>query len=319
MDERIALVLGAGASQAMGYPLGAELCRDIISKATGEYRDLVCSPCSGIELDELEDFVEVFESSQMPSIDVFLARRPSYATIGKLVIAASLLTKEKKELLKICDHRDHWYRYFFQKRIAIHDWEHLDLSCISVVTFNYDRSFEHYLLYAMANAYGRNLKEVNTKINQMEIIHIYGVLGSCNPSEKNYVSYGLDPLPASVKNAALGLRVIPEGRDDDETLLRARAVLSAAEKIAFLGFGFDDINLQRLNSRVTCSSSATGKGDRVFKTKRTVVATCFGMTDAEALKAARATTANGYDVLQLNTDFRFCMCLELLRETLILD
>ena len=64
----------------------------------------------------------------------------NYSEVGKRAIASILLSKESQSLLMNCDHSDHWYFYFFNK-VSSDSWEDFDLSNISIITFNYDRSF----------------------------------------------------------------------------------------------------------------------------------------------------------------------------------
>jgi len=318
MKYRFCLVLGAGASVAMGYPVGNGLRTAILEDANGRYEEFICSDALGIDSRDINEFVDAFRASQMSSIDAFLARRGQFSEIGKRVIAAILLDKENKDLLRSCNHNDHWYLYFFNKVAAAHDWESLSFEDVAVVTFNYDRSFEHYMLNALMNSYGRSFTEAYKKLEQMKIVHVYGVLGSYNKNEKGYFSYGDSLSQDHVSIAASRLKVIPEGRNDDPTLQQARELLLHSGKIAFLGFGFDEINLERLNSKETCKNNFDAAG---IYYRRKVVGTCYGMTGAEALKAAKATASNSYErFIDIENEVFYSMgCEKMLRETLILD
>lgn len=323
MDYKVCLVLGAGASVAMGYPVGAGLRTAILEHSTGKYEEFICSQREGIFPDQIEDFTKVFRASQMLSIDAFLARRQEFAEIGKRAIASILLDKENKDLLHSCEHSehsehsDHWYFYFFNKVAAAHDWDSLSFKDIAIVSFNYDRSFEHYMINALMNTYGRSFMAAQKKLEEMKIIHVYGVLGSCNPMDTNYFSYGNGVSQDNVSTASSRLKVIPEGRNDDEALQQARELLLHSQKIAFLGFGFDEVNLERLDSKQTCKDSI------LFSVInwRKIVATCYGMTDAEVLKAAKLTIDKDFSSIRLgqNENFYPTTCVQMLRETLILD
>jgi hypothetical protein len=313
MAKKIALVLGAGASVAMGYPVGAKLRELIISNLSQPpYLQLICG-AHEFDPSEVASFVREFRNSQMLSIDAFLARRDAFSEIGKRAIAAILLKHENPDLLHSCSHHDNWYQYFFNK-FSVRDWESLTFENISVVTFNYDRTLEHYLAHAMQFAYGKTPYEAFEKLKTLNIIHVYGVLGSCDPEVQPYSNFGTEPNSLHVKHAASKLKVIPEGRQDDETLNAARTVLSEADKIVFLGFGFDSTNLERLDSKITCREQTIGNPI----TMRMVRGTAMGMTNAEIRKATKETA--GINVAVPNgMRYEPIGCLQLLRETLILD
>lgn len=259
----------------------------------------------------LKIFIEQFRYSQMESIDAFLARRPEFAEIGKRVIAAILLDKEDKNLIHAPDDSDGWYRYFFNK-ITSEKWEELDFSRISIVTFNYDRSLEFYLANAMMASYGQSFQACCDKLNELKIIHVYGMLGGTNPLSADYFPYGEKLNKEKIHIAASKLKVIPEGRQDDENLILARKELASADNIGFLGFGFDQINLQRIDSQSTCSVHNRNSNSRyTFK----IIATCFGMTEAEIRKAAKMTRGDG----AAGDFYKDTNCLQALRESLLLD
>lgn len=296
MKYKITLVLGAGASVAMGYPVGSELTKEIITNAEGSYSQLICDEVSHHQ-EELEDFIDQFKKSQINSIDEFLAKRKEFREIGKRTIAAILLDKEDPEKLWNCSHKDHWYKYFFNQLVNGKQWDELDFSRISIVTFNYDRSLEHYLASALTALYGKPTSQSFNKISEMNIIHVYGSIGPCDPKEKNYFTYGDGKYSNHLKIAESQLKVIPEGRDDDPTLTQARNALASSERIAFLGFGFDKTNLERLNSRETCRQHLENEDGYL---ERMIIASTLGMSNPEILVAAR-TTANPnlsiYDVI----------------------
>ncbi len=315
MTYKVCLVLGAGASVAMGYPVGSKLRTAILEYSNGRYEEVICSDDLGIDSRDIDEFVDSFRESQMLSIDAFLARRNKFSEIGKRSIAAILLDSENKDLLHSCDHTDHWYFYFFNKVAAAHDWDSLSFEGVAIVTFNYDRSFEHYMLNALMNAYGRSFADAYRKLAQMKIVHVYGVLGSCNRNDTDYFYYGGGASQRNVSIAASRLKVIPEGRDDDETLTNARLILAKSNNIAFLGFGFDEINLKRLNSIATCNRNIEINGRKI---NRRVVGTCFDMTEKEATDAAFSIIGNDYVGRVYNNVFYNSNCITMLRETLIL-
>lgn len=275
-DRKTTLILGAGASMAYGYPLGSELRTSL----------LALRPHIGVgekvfkqRIDELAEFQRAFSLSQMASIDAFLARRPEFSEIGKLAIAATLLNLEAKNPLSECAHADHWYFYLFNRIAASTSWEELDLSWLKVVTFNYDRSLEHYLISALRHSYGKPLEVVLERFSQLEIIHVYGSLGATKPGTQGYFEYGSALDGGKIFQASRSLRVIPEGRVEDETLIRARQAIFGADALAILGFGYDPVNLERLAAHETCGAAVGAASNR---RNRHVAYTCMHMTVEEA-------------------------------------
>lgn len=319
--KKITLVLGAGASHAMGYPVGSGLRSKLLNLGIIDRQPFAIQTGLSYEDSLLHLFIDSFRRSQMASIDAFLARRPEFSEIGKRSIAALLLETEDEKKLINTENRDHWYRYFFNK-FAAESWEHLSFSNVSIVTFNYDRSLEKFLHVSIKESYGKNDAEAADKLKTLKIVHVYGSLGSPVPGDENYLPYGGSVTEQKVKIAANSLRVIPEGRDDDDSLNTARTMLSEADYIAFMGFGFDETNVDRLHAQETCKRKQILNHPSLIIKNRRIVATCMGFTSAESMKAFRLI---GQEVESYHApfsdppDFYSSNCLDLLRETLILD
>lgn len=314
MHPSVVLVLGAGASLSMGYPVGSALRTALMPSSIDRYVQPIVDSRNGIHRHDVETFATTFRDSQMLSIDAFLARRPDMVDIGKRSIAAVLLTQEQAELLHSCNHEDKWYQYFFN-HIATEDWNSLDFNNFAVITFNYDRSLEHYLVNALSASYNRPRELCEQKLASLRIIHVYGLLGPTSPTETGYFPYGNSVTPENIQVAAERLRVIPEGRDEDETLTVARNLLSNADHLAFLGFGFDETNLRRLKSRETCAEFAVRHDGRH---QRRIVATCVDMTVGEVHRALRETRGTVPMGNPHDTGFMSYNCLGTLRATQIL-
>lgn len=323
INRETVLVLGAGASVAAGYPIGVELRENLLT--LGDPKNQTSSIEAGLfsVKNELFEFLQAFKMSQMMSIDAFLTRRPEFTNIGKRAIAAVLLRCENEERLFGGNHKDRWYSYLLNT-IASETWETLDFSKLRIITFNYDRSLEHFLFEALKNAYGRSTGDVVEKLASLSIIHIYGTLGPTLPNMQGYVGYGQGMNATAISAAAEMIRVIPEGRTNDSVLSMARDQLKNAKRIAFLGFGFDLTNLQRLDSEETCKSKVfSSNGAPVW---RMIIATCLGLTQAERARAIELTSGlegdslvipSGSGGLRIET-FMDADCLTVLRCTLIL-
>lgn len=325
IKKKTVLVVGAGGSAPYGYPVGSVLRKRIFSLSEyGRFSfvreaGLIQASSYPYARDEpLIAFINAFQGSQTESIDTFLAHRPEFADIGKRVIAALLLESEIREnLIEREPAEDHWYQYLL-RHIAEEYWADINLGNLTVVTFNYDRSLEHYLLRVFMDRYGKSRKETIDKLRQLRIIHAYGSLGAPFPETATGIDeFGAGVTSERVDHAAQFIRVIPEGRNEDPTLIEARNFLCEADRVAFLGFGFDRTNLIRLNSTITCALYVIRSGSKV---QRSISATCYGMTIAETESAFRSTAGSyaGFRA-DISTNFIREKCLQMLRETLILD
>jgi len=123
---------------------------------------------------------------------------------------------------------------------------------LSIITFNYDRSLEHYLFNSLLNWHGRSVDECIEKLAKVPIIYVYGQLGAIPYPQRGcraYLPHGedekkvLDALLNAVLEAAHGITLLHERASD---LTEARKLLTAAERVCFLGFSYQASNLARL-------------------------------------------------------------------------
>lgn len=316
-ELQITLILGAGSSVGFGLPLGDELRRRILNienRQEGTASGLI-NPSLARDKEELLRFLLEFRHSGEFSIDSFLARRGDcYAEIGKKAIAAILLASENANLLFAEENTDPWQRYFLARIASQNKWEEVDFTNIKIISFNYDRSLEHFLLVSLQAKFGKSRDEVRDKLKELEIIHVYGTLGAPYPGDVGYIKYGVNLTPEIVESAARSLIVIPEGRDSDPSLIAARKLLSKSDVIIFLGFSFDSINIERINMTKTCHQ-LIGKP---IMHRREIFASCFGMTPAQKLKLAKMLTQPPNQHLQVEKRFFDGTCLQTLTHTLAL-
>lgn len=307
-----ALVLGAGASLAYGFPSGGDLRRRILALRPDQVREAGIISSALMDEDFFTQFQTAFLRSQMYSIDAFLGRRPMYATIGKQCIAAILLECENPKLL-ISESRekDHWYQYLFNQ-FAQRDWDDLTFDDISIVTFNYDRSLQQYLFVTLQSAYDKSAEEVIEKLKSLRIVHVYGSLCEAWPGMPDYFPYSTQVNPKKVELASSGLVVIPEGRADAETLKTARTWLAEADTVAFLGFGFDKTNVERLAEGDACAAAVQRASALVM---RGFYGTCIGLHEAELKKSLRIFDGSSKYSTHSIGGFQNVNCTELLRST----
>lgn len=277
MFERNTLfILGAGASIPYGFPSGAEL-RKTLCGGTAFYFGQLLRDVMFESEGAIQKFSETFLKSRQPSIDAFLAKRPDLEHIGKLAIAAQLIHLEKAESLFNADLDDDWYSALWNSlQDNAHTPTDVTRNAVRFVTFNYDRSLECFLHESIKNTWGLADQAAAAIRNGFKIIHVYGGLApfsSIRSSEGR--QYAFNGKEYEIDGAAKHLRVIPETREDDSVFETVREWADWADQICFLGFGFDPLNMHRLNlAKALEGRKRTGRP--VY-----ICASVFGKTSAE--------------------------------------
>jgi len=125
----------------------------------------------------------------------------------------------------------------------------VDLAGLAVVTFNYDRSFEHYFFTALKQSYDKTDAEVRQKLSAAPIIHVHGSLGllpwQSDSESARVVGYGHE-TPTDVLSAKESIKVLHEADDGSLEFQQARKLIAGADRVFFFGFGFHPTNLWRL-------------------------------------------------------------------------
>lgn len=251
IEAKTLLIVGAGASVPYGYPTGYTL------------REELCDPHKLVNLKNkvdstgIELFCSHFEASQLNSIDAFLAKRGddqigkppgervgahcsfgTYADCGKLAIAHQLIERENiKSLIRPTE--DHWLQYLWNLMGDVPKAEFQN-NQLKIVSFNYDRVVEQYFQTVLENSYGIDYKEASELRKAIEIIHVYG-----NLQDLDVRAYGEKSV--NLADVAACIRVIPEAREaNDVEFEKAKELIAWADKICFIGFGFDSTNVRRL-------------------------------------------------------------------------
>jgi len=252
IDIPTTLVLGAGASKPYGFPTGEELGRQVLGlladTTSASFRLL--SSIRDIAPDSVKDqfdpltiirFRDAFSRSGQLSVDAFLEHRQDFLAVGKAAIAQVLIPLERPDA--VFDTRD-WYHYLngflSGHRNALHR------SALSVVTFNYDRSLEHFLHTAWSNSYSLQPAIATQALASIRLVHVHGHLGTLPwQGANNRREYEPTLSAEAIYNASTSIRIVHEM--DDDSFQDAHAVLRDAEQVVFLGFGYSATNLQRLN------------------------------------------------------------------------
>lgn len=264
IEKRTVFILGAGASRPYKFPTAEEFGRAILKGLPGWYGIFYDQEARHVvegypEISFMSEFLNKFRSSNTASIDLFLSRWPKFATIGKIAILLGILQHEKESCFRDNVTEAHpdgdWYSCVYEKLTKdLTESEGLKKfgeNKVAFITFNYDRSLEHFLFESLLNSFeGANAESVREQIDAVPIIHIYGKLASL-PWQQDDPSRGLrygdcDSLSScNALSMTKNLYVIHEERMNPE-LEKARTAISEAERIFFLGFGYAKENLDVL-------------------------------------------------------------------------
>jgi hypothetical protein len=230
IEKPTCLILGAGASAPYGLPTTVELRNLILSlrspagattaqkfplrvprnpgydwnipRSQANQRDLATdwnrylndvADSAGLKAQLSEFFPRFFSADR--SIDWFLRRNEStFGDVARLLIAATLLACEREDKLS-----GDWYR-LLSEEILSKNLETLDEGKLSVISFNYDRSFEKYFLSQFESLCGLNGEQAKAALQRIRIEHVYGQLGALDDVKYGDFTQAVD--------AAKGIRTI---------------------------------------------------------------------------------------------------------------
>ena len=295
-------ILGAGASAPYGYPFGRKLVDKLISELSNKNGSHFML-CLGLEFREAHilDFAKQLKLSDDDNIDAFLERIPDFVKLGKVAIALSLIEKENVNAF-YTDGKDKWYRTLVNelKSSSPSNFENK----VAFLTFNYDRSFDHYLFDSIRGCFHKAIsdKECAEMVKTMPIIHLHGHIGKlkwqANDNEKgrpyDWHFRSLDNIRRYMNRETEGIvsaearqdvfriseqiKIISEAEAGDDTDFKeAHRLLSEAHKIYFLGFGYHDDNLRRL--KIADLSNSVEVKDNVI-VSRIIAGTAYDIGEA---------------------------------------
>ncbi|MBN1807265.1 MAG: hypothetical protein JW837_18615 [Sedimentisphaerales bacterium] len=260
-------------------------------------------PYAAEELYQAEEFTKKFEKSNTKSIDLFLARNPEFGDIGKMAIAFRILTSEYgskfRESMK--ERSLDWYSYLFDRLtdelVNKDDYSRFCENKVSFVTFNYDRSLEHFLYESLINSFNNiPAKKIKEQLNQIRIIHVFGQVSGLEWQElPSKLEYGCEVNRINVPKLIKNIRIIYEEQENPE-LDKAHELIRKAQHILFLGFGYAKENLDLLNIQ------------EILTKEQKVYGTTLGLTTKE-VQSIKSKFPNPSGMCDQAMD-----CLRLLRE-----
>ena len=265
IQTQTVLVLGAGASQHLRFPLGGELKISIQSHlARPEIDTFQILKRLNFEQDHILGFQNALSYSGQPSVDAFLEHRPEFTVVGKTAIAQQLIQTEQDDYL--FSHAG-WYEYLLNTLAPTP--EGFGENKLAVLTFNYDRSLEHYLFTALKNRFALSDRDTTKAMASIPIFHLHGSLAPLPwQSSPGVRPYNDRTDLESIRLARDSIRIIHEDAGDDQVFQRAHQLIAQAARLIFLGFGYHRDNVRRLMLPTTPA-------------KARLYGSCFGFTKLE--------------------------------------
>lgn len=223
--------------------------------------------------------------SQVHSIDNFIDMHQGdekIETCGKLAIVRAILEAERESKLYVdrtrgIDSKPNfdslegtWFNEFMKLLVTGCNIKKLPtrLSSIGFVVFNYDRCIEHFLYHSLQNCFGIKDSDAVSLVQSIGIYHPYGTVGNLPwyKGGNHNINFGNEPKASELIKSAKLIKTFTEGTDpnsSDITIIRQK--LAESHIVVFLGFAFNDMNLDLLwESRQEASSTrycwGTAKG-----------------------------------------------------------
>jgi hypothetical protein len=265
------LIVGAGASAEVGLPIGTGLVdyiaglvsieRNELTGALPQHKPFVRALMNHAGPEKLPQYLRAagqmikgMRSAQ--SIDRYIDRETHddfIRILGKAAIIEAIAFKERKSKLYgdkglasgRSEIEDTWYWHFVTMLLEGSPPRDELFDNIAVVSFNYDRTIEHYLTCELMRAYSIERTEAASLVKRLTIWHPYGTIAPLETQEHNGVAYGdNESVSGRPFDLAPRIQTFTEEHKDNAMLDAIRARIRAAEIVVFLGFGYYKQNLQ---------------------------------------------------------------------------
>ena len=245
------LVLGAGASMPYGFPSTWDLYHDVARMPLDAFPTTEdrYSRTKMFRTRKISEFKAELATSGVKSIDTFLERRKEFHKVGKASIAWAMCPYEANSQSYSEGRRDtNWYRYLWERMHGGVSLDDLARNKLAILTFNYDRSLEHFLFGAAKAYYGAHAAKCAQVLKQIDVVHLHGSIGQLpwQSGKGQTVSYGRGRTFEAILIAMSRIKIASGNSADDPEFVRARELLKSAERVYFLGFGYHPDNLARL-------------------------------------------------------------------------
>jgi hypothetical protein len=275
--RRTLFIVGAGASQEAGFPVGATLAERIGDglKLVGDNWERTATFADRELFDELRRYVartqaqdlnKYGEAAQLisdgitlsNSIDDFLnvhSKNPFVTKLGKAAIVRGIVQAEKNSDLFVNPSNIYnklgfskLEQTWFVKLMRVlgpggtPDSIESIFKTVAFITFNYDRCIEHFLTHAISALYGITKQAAEVIVAKITIIHPYGKIG-----ELATTPFGGDPNRSpDLFPLASRIKTYTEQSANPEDLAKMHDEMHNAACIVFLGFSYLEQNMALL-------------------------------------------------------------------------
>jgi hypothetical protein len=297
ITKRLCLVLGAGASQPYGFPPGSELLRTI-TRQPEEWWPLIANVLPGTTTDTHPQFLRHLNESGLRSLDYFAGAQPDWKKYIQALIAFHIGNAENPGRFLDTPRDADWQNFLLQRLVDGRTLGELADPPLSVVTFNFDRSFEEGLLVRLSAIYRSSGERpvaarvrVAQAIARWKIVHVHGNLGLLPELATGAAAsrpYARHEDAAALALAMDRITLLNDAQHDSTEFKAARELIRSAEMVLFLGFAFHRFNCKRV-----LPNDWTDNHPRVM-------GTCLKMTAGEIAKTHGYFKAAGGPGIELH-------------------
>lgn len=133
---------------------------------------------------------------------------------------------------------------------------------LSIVTFNYDLTLEAYFLRTLKVRHVLSDEQAIEAIKNLRIQHIYGDIGPLVAMDPTGRKYGSFVSSQALRSAAARISTCFEPQST-EAVAEAQRQIHESECVLFLGFGYTEENLRRLDLKSHLRTAARVGGSTV--------------------------------------------------------
>lgn len=288
-------VIGAGASQEFGLPVGSELKSHIsrlcstapdhlygLKSTSREFSGILSQISTSMRdptgMSALRAAQLISKGlPQFPSIDNFIHFHQSneaVVAVAKAAIAVALSVAERGSKISHNDENLYsminlelasgtWLQKLFTMLCEASSFDMFieRLKSITFISFNYDRCIQQYILWAAKLSFDllpAQLLEVRGAIN---VTYVYGHLGDILVDGMQISGFGQSLDRFNFEDSASRVRTFTEGVSEDGVKVSIQNLLGSADIVGFFGFGFHKLNFELF------------RGPKKFSAQRVIVTT----------------------------------------------
>lgn len=322
--DPVVIVIGAGASKEVRLPIGLELTKSVadsldfkvdhFGRLTGgddKVRECVYKLAQGLNnrsgtLDDYYIAANMIRQAMplAPSIDNFIDSHRTdlkIAQVGKLAIACSILKAEKasslyfdrsnsNNRLDFSPLQSTWFAAIFRLLTQHCSSDELSarFSRLTIISFNYDRCFKHFIKQALLAYYSLSESDASDLTAKICIHHPYGLVGDMRYETGGPgTDFGEQAMTDDLIRSAERIRTFTESNEAGASITNTiRSSVQNAKALVFLGFAYHPMNLEILYGK-TRPDSASSDCD--------VIGTAMGISDSNVMMIkSDLATLGGY-------------------------